>query len=291
MDVDFGTWFACVLKSMDSLCCFQPSKGRVSTDSGKGKSNQGLVKYGFSLMKGKANHPMEDYHVAKFLQVNGRELGLFAIFDGHLGDSVPAYLQKHLFSNILKEEHFWTDTGRSIAKAYERTDRAVLSHSADLGQGGSTAVTAILINGRQLWVANVGDSRGVLSRKGEAIQMTVDHDPKAERNIIEDKGGFVSNMPGDVARVDGQLAVSRAFGDKNLKTHLRSDPDIQHAEINSDTDLLILASDGLWKVMSNQEAVDTIKKIKDPQKAAKHLVEEALNRQSKDDISCIVVRF
>lgn len=46
---------------------------------------------------------MEDYHVAKFLHTNGRELGLFAIFDGHLGDSVPAYLQKHLFSNILKE--------------------------------------------------------------------------------------------------------------------------------------------------------------------------------------------
>lgn len=53
---------------------------------------------------------------------------------------------------------------------------------------------------------------------------------------------------GDVARVNGQLAVSRAFGDKNLKTHLRSDPDITPAEINADTDLLILASDGLWKV-------------------------------------------
>lgn len=54
-------------------------------------------------MKGKANHPMEDYHVAKFVQIQRRELGLFGIFDGHLGDSVPAYLQKHLFSNILKE--------------------------------------------------------------------------------------------------------------------------------------------------------------------------------------------
>ena len=46
---------------------------------------------------------MEDYHVAKFVQYQGRELGLFAIYDGHLGDSVPAYLQKHLFQNILKE--------------------------------------------------------------------------------------------------------------------------------------------------------------------------------------------
>jgi protein phosphatase 1L len=61
------------------------------------------MKYGFSLVKGKANHPMEDYHVAKFVQIQEHELGLFAIYDGHLGDSVPAYLQKHLMSNILKE--------------------------------------------------------------------------------------------------------------------------------------------------------------------------------------------
>jgi len=56
-------------------------------------------------------------------------------------------------------------------------------------------------------------------------------------------------ISGDVARVNGQLAVSRAFGDKNLKTHLRSDPDIQYADITPDVELLILASDGLWKVL------------------------------------------
>lgn len=52
---------------------------------------------------------------------------------------------------------------------------------------------------------------------------------------------------------------------------------------------LILASDGLWKVMQNQEAVDFVKKTKDPEVAAKRLTIEALNRYSKDDISCIVV--
>ena len=49
---------------------------------------------------------MEDYHVAKFVKLQDHELGLFAIYDGHLGDSVPAYLQKHLFQNILKEVSF-----------------------------------------------------------------------------------------------------------------------------------------------------------------------------------------
>lgn len=281
---------------MDNLCCFksvysQLVGGRSSCSSGKGRSRQSPFKYGFSLIKGKANHPMEDYHVAKIVRSHGRELGLFAIFDGHLGDSVPAYLQKHLFQNILTEQNFWADPSRSIARAYEKTDQAILSHNPDLGRGGSTAVTAILVNGRKLWVANVGDSRAVLSRKGQAVQMSTDHEPNTERGSIEDRGGFVSNMPGDVARVNGQLAVSRAFGDKNLKSHLRSDPDIQSTDVNQDTDFLILASDGLWKVMSNQEAVDIARRMKDPLRAAKSLMAEAVNRDSKDDISCVVVRL
>ncbi|KAJ4954121.1 hypothetical protein NE237_030953 [Protea cynaroides] len=294
--VKFGEkpWFGeVVMIYMDKLCCFKSQLSGVhsTSGSGKGRSNQGPIKYGFSLVKGKANHPMEDFHVAKFVQIKGHDLGLFAIYDGHLGDAVPAYLQKHLFTNILKEEEFWTDPNRSISKAYERTDQAILTHSPDLGRGGSTAVTAIVIDGRKLWIANVGDSRGVLSRGGQAIQMTTDHEPNSERCSIENKGGFVSNMPGDVPRVNGQLAVSRAFGDKSLKSHLRSDPDVQNANIDGNTDILILASDGLWKVMGNQEAVDIARKIKDPQRAAKQLSAEAVNRDSKDDISCVVVRF
>ncbi|KAL5705233.1 protein-serine/threonine phosphatase [Ranunculus cassubicifolius] len=275
---------------MDKLCCFNATYNR-SYGSGKGRSNRGPVKYGYNLVKGKANHPMEDFHVAKFVDIKGLELGLFAIYDGHLGDSVPAYLQKNLFSNILNEDEFWSDPHRSISKAYEKTDEAILSHNPDLGRGGSTAVTAIVINSEKLWVANVGDSRAVLSKGGKAIQMSVDHEPNTERGSIENRGGFVSNMPGDVPRVNGQLAVSRAFGDKSLKSHLRCDPDVRNEDINSATDFLILASDGLWKVMDNQEAVDIARRYRDPQKAARQLTAESLIRESKDDISCVVVRF
>ncbi|KAF3793713.1 putative protein phosphatase 2C 10 [Nymphaea thermarum] len=281
----------------DKICCFGTNYSqlgvRSSGNSGKGKNQQGPVKilYGFSLVKGKASHPMEDYHVAKFVRVNGHELGLFAIYDGHLGDSVPAYLQKHLFNNILEEEEFWSNPQLSILRAYEKTDQAILTHSPDLGRGGSTAVTAITVDGQKLWIANVGDSRAVLSSSGNAVQLTTDHEPNTERGSIETKGGFVSNMPGDVPRVNGQLAVSRAFGDKSLKSHLRSDPDIQHVDITGSVEFLVLASDGLWKVMNNQEVVDFARKIKDPVVAAKQLTAEAVSRESKDDISCIVVRF
>lgn len=72
---------------------------------GKGKNSQAHIRitYGFSLLKGTADHPIEDYHVAKFVRMRDQELGLFAVFDGHLGDTVASYLQKHLFTNIIKE--------------------------------------------------------------------------------------------------------------------------------------------------------------------------------------------
>ena len=67
-------------------------------------------------------------------------------------------------------------------------------------------MTAILINGRKLWVANVGDSRAVLSRGGRAVQMSTDHEPRAERSSIEDRGGFVSNLPGKIEEKSSALS-------------------------------------------------------------------------------------
>ncbi|KAI5080669.1 hypothetical protein GOP47_0003852 [Adiantum capillus-veneris] len=249
------------------------------------------VRFGYSLVKGKSKHHMEDYHVAEFRVVKQKELGLFAIFDGHLGHSVAIYLQHHLFGNIIKHPGFWNEPRKALMEAYAETDKAIISKAKELGRGGSTAVTAIVVDGHKLLIANVGDSRAVLCRAGVASQLSVDHEPSTEQSSIEDMGGFVSSIPGDVPRLDGQLAVSRAFGDKSLKMHVRSDPDIHLEDIDEATEILILASDGLWKVMNNQIAVDTIRKIKDPQEAARCLTSEALALGSKDDISCIVVSF
>lgn len=266
--------------------------GSSTADTGKGKSKMSKhITHGFHLVKGKSNHEMEDCLVSEFKQVEDHELGLFGIFDGHLGHDVSNYLKTHLFDNILKEHTFWTETENAIKRAYRKTDIEILDKSLYLGRGGSTAVTAILINGERLVVANVGDSRAVICKNGEAKQLSVDHEPSKERTMIERRGGFVSNLPGDVPRVDGQLAVARAFGDKSLKLHLSSEPDVAVEPITTGTECIILASDGLWKVMSNQEAVDCIKHIKDAQSAAKRLTDEALSRKSKDDISCIVVKF
>ncbi|EPS70851.1 hypothetical protein M569_03910 [Genlisea aurea] len=263
-----------------------------SSDAGKGKSRiDRHITHGYHLVEGKSGHSMEDYVFAQFQKFGDNELGLFAIFDGHLSREIPDYLKSHLFNNILNEPEFWDFPEHAIRRAYRITDETILEKAQDLGRGGSTAVTAILINCHKLVVANVGDSRAVICKNGVAKQLSVDHEPDREKEEIENRGGFVSKFPGDVPRVDGQLAVSRAFGDKSMKEHLSSEPDVDVEYIDEETEFLILASDGVWKVMSNQEAVDCIRTIKDAKSAAKHLNEEALARKSRDDISCIVVRF
>ncbi|VAH45512.1 unnamed protein product [Triticum turgidum subsp. durum] len=225
------------------------SSSGPETGKGKTKLSGRRVKHGYHLVKGKSNHPMEDYLVAEYRQVGEHDLGLFAIFDGHLGHTVPDFLRAHLFDKYLHAQpEFLSDTKNAIRKAYLLTDEKILEKAAELGRGGSTAVTAILISSNdsvKLVVANIGDSRAVISKNGKAEQLSVDHEPSMEREIIEEKGGFVSNLPGDVPRVDGQLAVARAFGDRSLKKHLSSEPHVAEEVIDESSDFLILASDGL----------------------------------------------
>jgi len=97
---------------------------------------------------------------------------------------------------MTQQPDFLTDTEAAIRKAYKFTDCKILDKAVELGRGGSTAVTAILIDGLKLVVANVGDSRAVICKNGVAKQLSVDHEPSKERHSIEKKGGFVSNLPG-----------------------------------------------------------------------------------------------
>ncbi|MBA0647309.1 hypothetical protein Goklo_015204, partial [Gossypium klotzschianum] len=194
---------------------------------------------------------MEDFYETRIDGVDGELVGLFGVFDD---------------SEFLKSEN---------------------NQNRDAG---STASTAILV-GDRLLVANVGDSRAVICRGGNAIAVSRDHKPDQtdERQRIEDAGGFV--MWAGTWRVGGVLAVSRAFGDRLLKQYVVADPEIQEEKIDSSLEFLILASDGLWDVVSNEEAVAMIKPIQDPEQAAKRLMQEACQRGSADNITCVVVRF
>lgn len=98
---------------------------------------------------------------------------------------------------FYQQPDFWENPVSALKRAYKKTDNDILKNVVG-ARGGSTAATAILINQKQLVVANVGDSRAILCQNGEVKQITVDHDPlkRKEKNMVESKGGFVSKKPG-----------------------------------------------------------------------------------------------
>lgn len=85
-----------------------------------------------------------------------------------------------------------------------------------------------------------------------AHALSVDHKPnsKEERQRIENAGGVV--VWAGTWRVGGVLAVSRAFGDRPLKRYVIATPEIKEETLKDEDEFLILASDGLWDVISNQ---------------------------------------
>lgn len=248
------------------------------------------VSFGYSLMQGKRGN-MEDFLHAQFKRcANGEVFGFFGVFDGHGGPAAAEFVKRNLFVKLEQQAMFPAQMEDAIIKAFEETDIAYLNHHTPSRDDGCTGVTAI-VSGKTLWVAHVGDSRAVLGRGGKAYPLSEDHKPNSEteRTRIENDGGVV--IWAGTWRVGGVLAVSRAFGDRPLKKYVIATPDVREEPMGGEDEVLILASDGVWDVVSNKDAVDLVRPIKDCKLAAKKLANEAFTRGSNDNISCIVIRF
>ena len=151
---------------------------------------------------------------------------------------------------------------------------------------------------RNLFVANAGDCRAVLSRKGKAIELSRDHKPSCivEKSRIEAHGGFV-----DDGYLNGQLAVARAIGNwhikglKGVNCPLSAEPEVKKALLTEDDEFLIIGCDGLWDVFSSQNAVDfarrKLQEHNDPKRCSHELVNEALRRDSGDNLTVVTVCF
>ncbi|XP_024371750.1 probable protein phosphatase 2C 60 isoform X1 [Physcomitrium patens] len=170
---------------------------------------------------------------------------------------------------------------------------------------GSTAVVA-LIRGRNLIVANAGDSRCIISRRGQAENLSVDHKPELEleKERINKAGGFIH-----AGRVNGSLNLTRAIGDMEFKyqTDLPPDkqivtccPDIRQVDIGPGDEFIVLACDGIWDVMSSQAVVDFVIQKLPTAKTLSSICEDILDhclspstRQQEgcDNMSIIIVQL
>nr|GMD26444.1 probable protein phosphatase 2C 14 [Ipomoea batatas] len=143
----------------------------------------------------------------------------------------------------------------AIKAGYLKTDSEFLKKGIC---SGTCCVTA-LIEGEEIVVSNLGDCRAVLCRSGVAEVLTRDHraGQEDERRRIEDKGGYVEIHRG-AWRVHGVLSVSRSIGDAHLKDWVVAEPDTKRMCLTADMQYLVLASDGLWDKVENQEAIDMV---------------------------------
>ncbi|KAH6763264.1 hypothetical protein C2S52_020697 [Perilla frutescens var. hirtella] len=211
---------------------------------------------GVYSLKGKKKFMEDSYKV--FASANG-DKKFFGVYDGHGGSKAAEFVAENLHLKIFEMlETTSEDKAKEAAckAGYLKTDEQFLKQGLD---SGACCVTA-LIEGREMVVSNLGDCRAVLCRGGGAAEaLTADHRPtrEEERRRIEDKGGYVEIHRG-TWRVHGTLAVSRSIGDAHLKDWVMAEPDTKVICLTPDMQYLVLASDGLWEEVSNQEAVDVV---------------------------------
>ncbi|KAG8660100.1 probable protein phosphatase 2C 47 isoform X2 [Manihot esculenta] len=221
----------------------------------------------------------------------------YGVFDGHGGIDAASFTRKNILNFIVEDSQFPSGTKKAIRSAFVKVDHALADTKAVDSSSGTTALTALIL-GRTMLIANVGDSRAVLSKRGRAFELSKDHKPSStsERLRIERLGGEIYD-----GYLNGQLSVARALGDwhikgaKGSKSPLSAEPDLEEINLTEEHEFLIIGCDGLWDVMSSQCAVTIVRKEllihNDPERCSKALVKEALQRNTCDNLTVVVVCF
>ncbi|KAJ8545130.1 hypothetical protein K7X08_017713 [Anisodus acutangulus] len=221
----------------------------------------------------------------------------YGVFDGHSGVDAASFTQKNLLKFILEDSHFPSMVKKAVRNAFQKADNELADTKSLDRTSGTTALIALIL-GRTMLIANAGDSRAVLGKRGRAVELSKDHKPNAtsEKLRIEKLGGVIFD-----GYLNGQLSVARALGDWHIKGAkgstgpLSSEPEFEEVVLSEEDEFLIIGCDGLWDVMSSQYAVTIVRKElmlhSDPEKCSKFLVKEALKRNCCDNLTVVVICF
>ncbi|KAK7821570.1 hypothetical protein U0070_014450 [Myodes glareolus] len=274
------------------------------------------LRYGLSSMQG-WRVEMEDAHTAVVGIPHGLEnWSFFAVYDGHAGSRVANYCSAHLLEHITTNEDFRASgkPGSVLEPSVENVKTGIrtgflkideyMRNFSDLRNGmdrsGSTAV-GVLISPTHIYFINCGDSRAVLCRNGEVCFSTQDHKPcnPVEKERIQNAGGSVM-----IQRVNGSLAVSRALGDFDYKCVdgkgpteqlVSPEPEVYEILRAEEDEFVVLACDGIWDVMSNEELCEFVKSrlevSDDLESVCNWVVDTCLHKGSRDNMSIVLVCF
>ncbi|XP_067092723.1 protein phosphatase 1B [Osmerus mordax] len=282
------------------------------------------LRFGLSSMQG-WRVEMEDAHTAVLGLPHGLpDWSFFAVYDGHAGSRVANYCSKHLLEHIISASLNppaaaspstapTPEAGLSgpaptveavkagIRAGFLKIDEHMRSFS-DLRNGmdrsGSTAV-GVLVSPAHIFFVNCGDSRGVLYRNSHVCFSTLDHKPcnPREKERIQNAGGSVM-----IQRVNGSLAVSRALGDYDYKCVegkgpteqlVSPEPEVFEIARAPEDQFVVLACDGIWDVMSNEELCDFVRSrlevSDDLERVCNEVVDTCLHKGSRDNMSVVLV--
>ncbi|XP_031549872.1 probable protein phosphatase 2C T23F11.1 [Actinia tenebrosa] len=236
----------------------------VTTKETSSCSNK-QFKIGSSCMQGWRIN-MEDAHTEILSLREDKTAAFFGVYDGHGGARVAQYVGKHLQYKILSQPA-WAkgNIAEAIKQGFLKCDTDMLKDEQMKDEMAGTTANVVIIKNNKIYCGNVGDSRALASRRGAVDQLSYDHKPSNEeetRRIIA-AGGWV-----EFNRVNGNLALSRALGDFCFKKNDKKTPeeqivtalpDVLVKDITPEHEFIILACDGIWDVLSNQEVVDFVR--------------------------------
>lgn len=209
---------------------------------------------------------MEDSHTHILSLPDDPGTAFFGVYDGHGGAKIAQYAGKHLHKYIIKRSEY--KEGKiedALRQGFLDVDNAMLQEESLKDELAGTTAVAIVLKDNKLYCANVGDSRAIASVGGNVDVLSLDHKPGNDTEIkrIQAAGGWV-----EFNRVNGNLALSRALGDfvfkKNEKKKAEEQivtayPDVEVREVTSDWEFLVIACDGIWDVMTNEEVVEFVR--------------------------------
>ncbi|CAM9501980.1 unnamed protein product [Ectocarpus sp. 6 AP-2014] len=292
-------------------------KGSVGSFSRGGLmvTNEGRVIYKVNQDRGLISHP----------SLNRAKHTVFGVFDGHgeNGEHVAAYTMREVPRRLELHPESIRDPVSALEDVFLDINASLPKSGINAVFGGCTAVVA-LVRGPRVWVANAGDSRALVAGRGKdglvvARGLTRDQNPDSpgERERIEAMGGFVSDPEEagasarvwlDATRTLVGLAMARSIGDLAVKrVGVIALPEVTEYVLQPEDEFLVLASDGVWEFIDNQEAsrLRTASEIvqgffdrgEDAAGACKGLMEMANRRWSdvvgdyRDDITATVVKL
>jgi len=234
---------------------------------------------------------MEDSHTA-ILKLDESKSdhdanAFFGVFDGHGGSNVAKYVGQWLSKRLTDDELYKKgEYAAALKSAFIGCDADMRSR-LERETSGCTAVTTLITHDGRVICANAGDSRALICSKGVAKDLSTDHKPRleSERKRIISAGGYV-----EYGRVNGNLALSRAFGDFEYKKNkslgpeeqiITCDPEIVEHQITEEDEFIVIACDGIWDCLNSQQVADFVRaqvaQGKDLAKIAEDMCEHCLS--------------